>query len=486
MQTVIELAYLLAAVLFIYGLKRLQSPATARGGNQLAAIGMLIAVVATLFTHKILTPAEMIGGLLVGSVIGAVLARRVEMTGMPELVAAFNGFGGLASAIVATAEVAKFITLSGNEAGQAARMAGVSETFDMVLALTIGLSVLIGMVTFTGSFVAFGKLSGRITGNPVSFPGMRLLTLLFTLGSLAGIIYMMIGAPEFPQVADPVVYGVIGLSVFAFFLGILLVIPIGGADMPVVVALLNSYSGLAASATGFVLDNTALIISGALVGASGLILTNIMCVAMNRSLLNVLLGGFGGESALEEGGPAGALEGKTVHTTSPEDAAILLSYARQVIIVPGYGMAVAQAQHQVRELSDLLQEKGVTVKFAIHPVAGRMPGHMNVLLAEANVPYDQLYEMDEINGEFENTDVALVIGANDVVNPAARHDKSSPIYGMPILNVDHAKTVIVMKRSMRPGYAGIQNELFYNDNTRMLFGDAKESLTKLISEVKAL
>ncbi|WP_456425046.1 NAD(P)(+) transhydrogenase (Re/Si-specific) subunit beta [Rhodocaloribacter sp.] len=486
MQTVIELAYLLAAVLFIYGLKRLQSPATARGGNQLAAIGMLIAVVATLFTHKILTPAEMIGGLLVGSVIGAVLARRVEMTGMPELVAAFNGFGGLASAIVATAEVAKFITLSGNEAGQAARMAGVSETFDMVLALTIGLSVLIGMVTFTGSFVAFGKLSGRITGNPVSFPGMRLLTLLFTLGSLAGIIYMMIGAPEFPQVEDPVVFGIIALSVFAFFLGILLVIPIGGADMPVVVALLNSYSGLAASATGFVLDNTALIISGALVGASGLILTNIMCVAMNRSLLNVLLGGFGGESSLESGGPAGVIEGRTVNTTSPEDAAILLSYARQVIIVPGYGMAVAQAQHQVRELSDLLQEKGVTVKFAIHPVAGRMPGHMNVLLAEANVPYDQLYEMDEINGEFENTDVALVIGANDVVNPAARHDKSSPIYGMPILNVDHAKTVIVLKRSMRPGYAGIQNELFFNENTRMLFGDAKDSLTKLISEVKAL
>ena len=486
MQTVIELAYLLAAVLFIYGLKRLQSPATARGGNQLAAIGMLIAVVATLFTHKILTPAEMIGGLLIGSVIGAVLARRVEMTGMPELVAAFNGFGGLASAVVATAEVAKFITLSGNEAGQAARMAGVSETFDMVLALTIGLSVLIGMVTFTGSFVAFGKLSGRITGNPVSFPGMRVLTLLLGLGSLAGIIYMMLGASEFPQVADPVVYGVIALSVFAFFLGILLVIPIGGADMPVVVALLNSYSGLAASATGFVLDNTALIISGALVGASGLILTNIMCVAMNRSLFNVLLGGFGGESSLESSGPAGAIEGRTVNTTSPEDAAILLSYARQVIIVPGYGMAVAQAQHQVRELSDLLQEKGVTVKFAIHPVAGRMPGHMNVLLAEANVPYDQLYEMDEINGEFENTDVALVIGANDVVNPAARHDKSSPIYGMPILNVDHAKTVIVMKRSMRPGYAGIQNELFFNENTRMLFGDAKESLTKLISEVKAL
>ncbi len=484
MQTIIELAYLLSAVLFIFGLKRLQSPATARRGNQIAALGMLIAVVATVFSHKILTPAEMIGGLAIGGIIGAVLARRVEMTGMPELVAAFNGFGGLASALVAGAEVAKFITLSGVEAG--VQTAGVGEEFDMILALTIGLSVLIGMVTFTGSFVAFGKLSGKITGNPIVFPGMRLLTLLLGLGSIGGIIYMMVGASEFPEVPDPVVFGVIALAVFAFVLGILLVIPIGGADMPVVVALLNSYSGLAASATGFVLDNTALITSGALVGASGLILTNIMCVAMNRSLLNVLLGGFGGESSLEEGGPAGAIEGKTVHTTSPEDAAILLSYARQVIIVPGYGMAVAQAQHQVRELAELLQEKGVTVKFAIHPVAGRMPGHMNVLLAEANVPYDQLYEMDEINGEFENTDVALVIGANDVVNPAARHDKNSPIYGMPILNVDKAKTVIVMKRSLRPGYAGIENELFYMDNTRMLFGDAKESLTKLIAEVKAL
>ncbi|GIV61270.1 MAG: NAD(P) transhydrogenase subunit beta [Rhodothermaceae bacterium] len=475
----IDIAYLVAAILFIFGLKRLQSPATARRGNQLAALGMLIAVVATLFLHDILTPVEMVGGLVLGSAIGAVLARKVEMTGMPELVAAFNGFGGLASALVAAAEVAKFITQHGEPAG-------VGETFDLVMALTIGLSVLIGMVTFSGSFVAFGKLSGKVSGNPIAFPGMRVLTVLLAVGALAGIGYMMYGAADFPAVTEPVVYGTAGLMGVALLLGILLVIPIGGADMPVVVALLNSYSGLAAAATGFVLDNTALIISGALVGASGLILTNIMCVAMNRSLLNVLLGGFGGEAALEGGGPAAALEGKTVNSTSPEDAAILLSYARQVIIVPGYGMAVAQAQHQVRELAELLQEKGVTVKFAIHPVAGRMPGHMNVLLAEANVPYDQLFEMDEINGEFDNTDVALVIGANDVVNPAARHDKSSPIYGMPILNVDHARTVIVMKRSLRPGYAGVDNELFYKENTQMLFGDAKESLTKLIAEVKAL
>ncbi|GIV59089.1 NAD(P)(+) transhydrogenase (Re/Si-specific) subunit beta [Rhodocaloribacter litoris] len=478
LTALIDIAYLVAAILFIFGLKRLQSPATARRGNQLAAVGMLIAVVATLFLHDILTPAEMVGGLVLGGAIGAVLARKVEMTGMPELVAAFNGFGGLASALVAGAEVAKFITQHGEPAG-------AGEVFDLVTALTIGLSVLIGMVTFSGSFVAFGKLSGRVSGNPIAFPGMRVLTVLLALGALVGIGYTMAGAGDFPAVTEPVVYGTTGLMAAALLLGVLLVIPIGGADMPVVVALLNSYSGLAAAATGFVLDNTALIVSGALVGASGLILTKIMCVAMNRSLLNVLLGGFGGE-ALEGGGPAGALEGKTVHATTPEDVAILLSYAQQVIIVPGYGMAVAQAQHQVRELAELLQEKGVTVKFAIHPVAGRMPGHMNVLLAEANVPYDQLFEMDEINGEFDNTDVALVIGANDVVNPAARHDKSSPIYGMPILNVDHARTAIVLKRSMRPGYAGIENELFYNENTQMLFGDAKESLTKLIAEVKAL
>ncbi len=468
----INLAYLLAAAVFIFGLKRLQSPATARGGNQLAAVGMLIAVVATLFLQRLLTPVEMIIGLVIGSLIGVVLAQRIKMTSMPELVAAFNGFGGLASAFVASAEVARYIT-EGTE-------------LDFSTTFTIMLSVLIGMVTFSGSFVAFGKLSGKISGNPVNFPGMRALTLLIVLGSLGAVIWALIGTPAFPEMSEPVVWGLFGLTALAFFLGILLVIPIGGADMPVVVALLNSYSGLAAAATGFVLNNTALIVSGALVGASGLILSNIMCVAMNRSLLNVLLGGFGQESDADAAPVAGALEGKPVIATTPDDTAILLSYAEKVIIVPGYGLAVAQAQHQVRELADLLQKRGVEVKYAIHPVAGRMPGHMNVLLAEANVPYDLLFEMDEINHEFDTTDVALVIGANDVVNPAARHDKASPIYGMPILNVDHARAVIFLKRSLRPGYSGAQNELFYGAKTRMLFGDAKDSVTALINEVKAL
>jgi NAD(P) transhydrogenase subunit beta len=314
---------------------------------------------------------------------------------------------------------------------------------------------------------------------------MRLLTLLLAAGVVGAIVYVAVSAEAFPEVAGPVLMGAVALAVIAFLLGILLVIPIGGADMPVVVALLNSYSGIAAAATGFVLNNTALIVSGALVGASGLILTKIMCDAMNRSLLNVLLGGFGGDDA-GEGETAVSMDGKTVTETSAEDVAIMMSYADQVVIVPGYGMAVAQAQHQVRELADLLTSKGVRVKYAIHPVAGRMPGHMNVLLAEANVPYDALYEMDDINGDFDNTDVSLILGANDVVNPAARHDKSSPIYGMPILNVDRSKNVIVLKRSMRAGYSGVQNELFFFDNTRMLFGDAKDSIVSLINEVKAL
>ena len=315
---------------------------------------------------------------------------------------------------------------------------------------------------------------------------MRFFTILFLVGTIGAVVWMVLSAGMFPGVGnEPVVQAAIAIAVAGAVLGVLLVIPIGGADMPVVVALLNSYSGLAAAATGFVLDNTALIVSGALVGASGLILTKIMCVAMNRSLLNVLMGGFGGDSG---GGPAGAVssEGKTVNTTTPDDVAILLSYASKVIFVPGYGMAVAQAQHAVRELADELTKRDVEVKFAVHPVAGRMPGHMNVLLAEANVPYDMLFEMDEINSEFETADVAVVIGANDVVNPAARHDKSSPIYGMPILNADQAATSIVLKRSMRPGYAGIDNELFYNSNNQMLFGDAKDSISSIVNEIKQL
>ena len=478
LNDLIDVAYLIAAILFIYGLKKLQSPGTARDGNRLAAVGMFVAVAATLFESKLLTPAEMIAGIVVGGGIGAILAKRVQMTGMPELVAAFNGFGGIASFGVAGAEIAKIMVQGAGTTGEPA--------FDVTSAVTIALSLLIGMVTFTGSFVAFGKLSGKISGNPIAFPGMRLITLLMFAGAILGAGYMVWGAGNFPAVPDPVVQGALLVGTVAFILGILLVIPIGGADMPVVVALLNSYSGLAAAATGFVLDNTALIVSGALVGASGLILTNIMCVAMNRSLLNVLLGGFGGDADEGDSGPATNMEGKTVQSTSPDDTAILLSYAQKVIIVPGYGMAVAQAQHAVRELSDELEKRDIDVKFAVHPVAGRMPGHMNVLLAEANVSYDKLFEMDEVNGEFESCDVALVIGANDVVNPAARHDKASPIYGMPILNVDQAATSIVLKRSMRPGYAGIDNELFFNGNNRMLFGDAKDSITDVVAEIKLL
>ncbi|MDA0873550.1 MAG: NAD(P)(+) transhydrogenase (Re/Si-specific) subunit beta [Bacteroidetes bacterium] len=479
-QNLIEIAYLVSAIMFIYGLKRLQSPATARKGNQLAALGMLVAVVATLFLHQILTPIQMITGVVIGSGIGALLAKRVEMTGMPELVAAFNGFGGIASALVAGAEIAKILAEVSS--------GGLAEPLDGVDAVTISLSILIGMVTFTGSFVAFGKLSERISGNPMSFPGMRFLTLLFVAAAIGAIAWMTMNMDAIGGtglVLTPMVEAGIVIAIAGALLGILLVIPIGGADMPVVVALLNSYSGMAAAATGFVLDNTALIVSGALVGASGLILTNIMCEAMNRSLFNVLVGGFGGDAG-SGSGPSASSEGLTVNSTSADDVAILLSYANKVIFVPGYGMAVAQAQHAVRELAEELAKKDVEVKFAVHPVAGRMPGHMNVLLAEANVPYDQLFEMDEINAEFETTDVAVVIGANDVVNPAARHDKASPIYGMPILNVDQASTAIVLKRSMRPGYAGVDNELFYKPNTQMLFGDAKESIVKVTNEVKAL
>ncbi len=471
LEVLVSLAYLVAAALFILGLKKLTSPATARAGNGLAALGMLVAVVATLLLHEIVTPLHMLAGLVVGGGIGAVLARRVEMTGMPELVAAFNGFGGLASTLVAGAEVA-------------AVLADPSRSFlDVGTAVTLALSLLIGTITFSGSFVAFGKLSGRVNGNAISFPGMRVLTVLTALGMIAATALLVWGAAQDPLPLSPILWATVGIVVTAFLLGILLVIPIGGADMPVVVALLNSYSGLAAAATGFVLDNTALIVSGALVGASGFVLTQIMCEAMNRSLLNVLLGGFGGEAS----GEGAALVGdKSVQQTTAEDTAIALAYADRVIVVPGYGMAVAQAQHQVRELAELLAAKGVDVRFAIHPVAGRMPGHMNVLLAEANVPYDQLYEMSDINSAFSNTDVTLVIGANDVVNPAARTDTSSPIYGMPILDVDQSSRVVVLKRSMRPGYSGVENVLFYEPNTALLFGDAKESITDLISAVKEL
>ncbi len=460
----IELAYLLASSLFIIGLKKLGSPATARKGNLFAAVGMLIAVVATLLNQSVLNYQVILVGIIIGSIIGAIAAKQVAMTAMPQMVGIFNGLGGAASALVAVGEYFRVL----DEFGAVPVDSGI----------TTMLGVLIGGVTLTGSLVAFAKLQGIITGSPITFPLQQPVNLLLVAGFLAGSVYLLI----VPQ--NTALF--LGLVAIACLLGILFVIPIGGADMPVVVSLLNSYSGLAASAAGFILMNNMLIIAGALVGASGLILTQIMCKAMNRSLASVLFSAFGtGESkgVVAASGSAGQ---KVVHQVEPEEGAMMLGYARSVVIVPGYGMAVAQAQHSVRELADQLDRLGVEVKYAIHPVAGRMPGHMNVLLAEANVPYTQLYDMDDINPEFDQTDVALVIGANDVVNPAARDSQSSPIYGMPILEVDRAKHTIVIKRGLSTGFAGIDNELFYKDKTMMLFGSAKEVVAQLVAEVKQL
>ena len=454
-----DLAYLVASILFVFGLKRLSSPATARSGNVIAALGMLIAVVVTLLDQGVINYVQLLTAVVIGSGIGLVAARTVKMTAMPQMVGIFNGFGGGASALVSMAE---FFRLTGG-AGTLTADAGIS----------IAAGVIIGTLTFSGSFIAFGKLQGFVSGAPVTYPLQKSINALMLGGAVGVSAYLVVNGP------DPVLFYV--LIALAFLLGVTSVIPIGGADMPVVISLLNSYSGLAASAAGFAIDNKVLIISGALVGAAGLILTHIMCVAMNRSLTNVLFGAVG--TADVKGGPGGAGD-QTVRETNAEEAAIMLAYAGSVIFVPGYGLAVAQAQHVLRELADELKERGVDTSYAIHPVAGRMPGHMNVLLAEANVPYDELYDMDEINPRFERTDVAVVVGANDVVNPAARHDASSPIYGMPILNVDEAKSVLILKRSLRPGFAGVDNELFYHQKTMMLFGDAKDSITKLVSEVK--
>ncbi len=459
---VIDAAYLVAATLFIIGLKRLSSPATARSGNMLGATGMLIAVAVTLLDRQILSFTWIIAGVALGGLAGGLLARTVKMTAMPQMVGLLNGFGGAASALVAYDEYLRFAS------GATVTTADVQTT--------IMLSVLIGTVTFSGSMVAFAKLQELMTGRAVTYPLQK------TVNALIGLAIVVLGVYLIPAEPAPGLFA--AFAALSLVLGVLLVIPIGGADMPVVIALLNSYSGIAAAATGFVLHNNVLIISGALVGASGLILTNIMCRAMNRSLTNVLFGAFGATPAAA--GVGTAMDGRSVRDISAEDAAILLGYSRSVVIVPGYGLAVSQAQHNVRELADLLEKRGVDVKYAIHPVAGRMPGHMNVLLAEANVPYPKLFEMERINPEFDRTDVAVVIGANDVVNPAARHDQSSPIYGMPILDVDRAQNVIVMKRSMNPGFAGIDNELFYHDRTRMLFGDARESLTKLVAALKGM
>lgn len=459
----IELSYLVAASLFILGLKKLGSPATARKGNQLAAIGMLLAVVATLLDQQVLNYGMIAGGIVIGSIIGVITAKKVEMTDMPQLVGLFNGLGGAASALVAIAEFWRLLSLG--------------ETLSITTNTTIILGVLIGGVTLTGSLIAFAKLQGIMPGRPVVFAGQQLINFAILGCFLVGSIYLFLNP-------DPTIFLIlVGISLF---LGVLFVIPIGGGDMPVVISLLNSYSGLAASAAGFVVGNNMLIIAGALVGASGIILTQIMCKAMNRSITNVLFAGFGSDSGAGVGTGAGADIDGTVKSVDPEESAMMLGYARSVVIIPGYGMAVAQAQHSVKELADMLEKNGVDVKYAIHPVAGRMPGHMNVLLAEANVPYNQLYDMEDINTQFDNTDVALVIGANDVVNPAARHDKGSPIYGMPILEVDKAKTTIVIKRSMNTGFSGVQNELFFKDKTMMLFGSAKDMVEKISSEVKEL
>ena len=453
-------AYIVAAVLFIVGLKQLGSPATARNGNRLSALAMLVAVVATIVGNDIASWEWILGGVIVGSGIGAISARRVQMTSMPQLVAVFNGFGGAASAVVAAAELIRLID--------------ANEDIAENVSITIMASVIVGGVTLTGSFIAYGKLQGLVPTRPLLLPIRNVINVGLLITMIASTVWL---------VADPSITPFLIAAGTALALGILVVTPIGGADMPVVIALLNSYSGIAGAATGFVLGNNILIIAGSLVGASGLILTRIMTKAMNRSLANVMLGGFGVEDGA---GASGGDDDRPVRSIQADDAATILGYAQSVIFVPGYGLAVAQAQHQVRELADLLKDRGIRVSYAIHPVAGRMPGHMNVLLAEANVPYDELRDLDQINSEFQRTDVAVVIGANDVTNPSARTDKSSPIYGMPILNVDQAQSVIVMKRSMSSGFAGVQNELFFLDRTMMLFGDAKDSVEKITSEVKDL
>jgi H+-translocating NAD(P) transhydrogenase subunit beta len=458
LEILIQAAYLLASVLFILGLRSLTIPDQARRGMQLAALGMVVAIVGTLLHHDIVDYKWIVAGLAVGSVIGYPLGIYVPMTAMPQRIAISHMFGAVAATLVGVGE---FIHL-GNGAG-----------VGRVQMAALGFEVLFGALTVTGSFMAFGKLQELLPSRPVTFKGQNLFSL--AMFAVAGVLFVVL----IVNPANPAAF--YGMVALALVFGVSLVLPIGGADMPVVISLLNSYAGLASAATGFAIGNNVLIIAGALDGASGFILSIIMSRAMNRSFANVLFGAFG--AAAEASQQTATV--LPVHAVTAEDAAIQLAYARLVIVVPGYGMAVAQAQHQVRELAALIEKNGGTVLYAIHPVAGRMPGHMNVLLAEADISYDKLKEMDEINGDFKNADVALVIGANDVVNPAARSDKGSPIYGMPILNVDEAKHVIVMKRSMNTGFAGIENELFYRDNTSMLFGDAKASLSKLIQEIKA-
>jgi H+-translocating NAD(P) transhydrogenase subunit beta len=460
----IEVSYLVATILFFLGLKYLGSPATARKGNAIAAAGMLLAIVATLFYQQVLNYSLILAGIGVGSAIGAIGAYRVAMTSMPQMVGLLNGLGGGASTLIAVGEFWRLMD------------AGLLPSMDNRITTVLG--ILIGGITLTGSLVAFAKLQELISGSPITFAFQQALNFLLFGGFVVGGILLVLEPSNMPLF--------LGLTGISLLLGVLLVIPIGGADMPVVISLLNSFSGIAASAAGFVLMNNMLIVAGALVGASGIILTQIMCKGMNRTLTSVIFGAFGSSGGSSTGGHPSSNGEQVTRSIDPEECAMMLGYARSVVIVPGYGMAVAQAQHAVRELADQLTRLGVEVKYAIHPVAGRMPGHMNVLLAEANVPYPQLHDMDDVNPQFPETDVALVIGANDVVNPAARSDKNSPIYGMPILEVDKAKHTIVIKRGMSAGFAGVENELFFQDKTMMLFGNAKEMVNKLVSEVKQL
>ncbi len=463
------LAYLASGVLFILTLRGLSSPVTSRRGNQMGMFGMAMAIVVTLATlaaQGLLDPVTiglMLGGVILGGSVGAVIARRVQMTSMPQLVAAFHSLVGLAACLVATAAIF------------APAAYGIAEGTGIKLESLIELSlgVAIGAITFTGSLIAFAKLNGNMSGAPILLPARHLLNIVIGLAVVGLIVFLVMSGGE----AKWAFWAIFGLALVA---GITLIIPIGGADMPVVISMLNSYSGWAAAALGFTLANTTLIITGALVGSSGAILSYIMCKGMNRSFISVILGGFGGEVAA---GAGGKVETRPVKQGSADDAAFIMKNASKVIIVPGYGMAVAQAQHALREMADKLKAEGVEVKYAIHPVAGRMPGHMNVLLAEANVPYDEVFELEDINAEFPTADVAFVIGANDVTNPAAKTDPQSPIFGMPILDVEKARTVLFVKRGMGSGYAGVENELFFRDNTMMLFGDAKKMVENILKSL---
>jgi len=457
-------AYLVAAVLFILSLRGLSSPETSRQGNIFGIIGMVIAVVTTVLNPEIVSYDWIIGAIVIGGAIGFVIARKIAMTQMPQLVAAFHSLVGLAAVLVAASAFLNPVSF-----GIADAMGHIHTASKIEMSLGIA----IGAITFSGSVIAFAKLNGNMSGAPIMLPARHIINILLGVGIVGGIAMFVVDQDL--EIAGVHIFWIV--TALSFIIGFLLIIPIGGADMPVVVSMLNSYSGWAAAGIGFTLANTALIVTGALVGSSGAILSYIMCKGMNRSFISVILGGFGGD-----GGPAvaGAAETRPVKQGSADDAAFIMKNASKVIIVPGYGMAVAQAQHALKEMGDMLKDEGVEVKYAIHPVAGRMPGHMNVLLAEANVPYDEVFELEDINSEFAQADVAFVIGANDVTNPAAKTDPQSPIFGMPILDVEKAKTVLFIKRSMGSGYAGVENELFFRDNTMMLFADAKKMVEEIV------